>query len=75
MDYETKSSSIATAVWEIWTKNGMEMDEDMQFQTRKSALDFVHNSWQDGITDRDWIVAALAGLRCDLTGTIFDKEG
>ena len=74
MDYETRGAAIAGAVWEIWTKNGMEMDQDERDQTGKSALDAVHNSYLEGITDRDWKVAALTRLGCDLTGTIFDRE-
>lgn len=75
MDYETRLGANATAVWEIWTGNGRDMDIDDRNETGKQASDAVANTYVDGITDRNWQIAALRRLGCDMSQTIFTDDG
>lgn len=61
-DYETAHGAVTTAVWEVWTKNGRNMDQDEREETGKSANDAVTNSYIDGISLKDWQAAALKRL-------------
>lgn len=59
MDYETRRDTIVTHAWEIWTKNGLSLDDDARFQTQQSVRDAVNNSYVDDINDSDWLAATL----------------
>lgn len=62
MSYETDRDAVTTAVWEIWTQNGLNMDFDDREETGKTASDAVANSYVDGISIVDWQAAALIRL-------------
>jgi hypothetical protein len=63
MTYETRIHTIATHAWEIWTNNGLGLDDEARFQTGKSAQDAAANSYQDDMTDQQWLDATIAQLR------------
>jgi hypothetical protein len=62
MDYETRRDAIVVAAWETWTKNGLDLDDDMKVQTEKSVQDAVNNAYIEGISDKDWLAATLRDL-------------
>jgi hypothetical protein len=53
---------VATAAWEIWTNNGLRLDEDEREQTGKSVNDAVANAYQDGVNDAQWLRLTLDRL-------------
>lgn len=61
-NYDTYVDAVAVNVWEIWTKNGLGLDDREREQTTKSAQDAVNNVWVDGMTTKEWQDAALEAL-------------
>ena len=62
LSYEDRRDMIVTHAWETWTKNGLNMDEDMRRETEKSVGDAVNNTYVEDITDTDWLAATLKRL-------------
>jgi hypothetical protein len=60
--YEQRRDDVATAAWEIWTNNGLRLDEDEREQTGKSVNDAVANAYQDGVNDAQWLRLTLDRL-------------
>lgn len=60
-DFEIKLETIATRAWERWT-NGLDLDDDLRFQTMRTAQDFAGNSYGSGMTDKEWLSATIAAL-------------
>jgi hypothetical protein len=54
MDFETRLNTISERVWQTWTSDGLGLDDDLIYQTRKTAQDAANNTYQDGITDDEW---------------------
>jgi len=63
LDYETRLAIIAERAWKAWTNNGLDLDEEMRFQTSRTAQDFACNAYGDGYTDEEWLSATLAALK------------
>jgi hypothetical protein len=55
--------TIVTHAWEIWTKNGLGLDDEDRRETEKTVQDAVNNEYQDDISDVDWLAATLLRLR------------
>ncbi len=62
IDYETRLAAIAARVWENWTNNGLDLDDDMRFQTSRTVYDVACNAYGDEYTDEEWLSATLAAL-------------
>jgi len=62
LDYDTRRDMIVTHAWETWTKNGLNLDEDMRRETEKSVQDAVNNTYVEDISDRDWLAETLKRL-------------
>jgi hypothetical protein len=62
MDFDMQFDAVVTAVWEIWTKNGLGLDDDDRAETGKSVRDAVTNAYTDGVSLADWQARALATL-------------
>lgn len=60
--YEDRRDMIATHAWEKWTKNGLNLDDEMRQETEKTVQDAVNNTYTDDISDTDWLAATLARL-------------
>jgi len=58
--YEMNASAIATAIWEISTGNGRDMDEELHDSHMQNCHAAVANSYTDDITVEAWHDAALA---------------
>lgn len=58
MEFETRLNETAARVFDIWTCNGLGLDDDTAAQARKSAQDAANNTYLDGISDDDWTFAA-----------------
>lgn len=65
LTYETRRDMIVTHAWEIWTKNGLRLDNEQREETLKTVQDAANNTYVDGITDQDWLTATLARLGQD----------
>jgi hypothetical protein len=57
-DFEPRLAMIAEKVWSIWTCDGRGLDEDMVYQTKRSAQDAANNAYLDDMSDEDWTFAA-----------------
>jgi hypothetical protein len=62
MDYETRLEMISMHVWEKWTNNGLNLDEDERWQTGRHAQDASNDSYLDGMSDQEWLDATLNHL-------------
>ena len=62
MDYEARLQEISNKVWELWTMSGRGLEENIIWQTKKSAQDAACNSYQFEHTNEQWIGAALVRL-------------
>lgn len=60
-DFEIKLETIAARAWETWT-NGFDLDDDLRFQTMRTAQDFAGNSYGSNMTDDEWLSATIAAL-------------
>ena len=60
--YETSFDAIVLAVWERWTKNGLNLDDDDREQTLQSVRDAATNTWTEDTTEAMWLKATLAVL-------------
>ncbi|MPZ19545.1 MAG: hypothetical protein GEV06_16735 [Luteitalea sp.] len=60
--YDQRLDTIVTHAWEIWTKNGLRLDDETRAETTKTVQDAAANSYVDDISDRDWLAATLARL-------------
>ena len=58
--YEMNAAAIATAIWEISTGNGRDLDEDLHHSHMQNCHAAVANSFADDITVKAWHDAALA---------------
>lgn len=61
--YEMHASAIATAIWEITTGNGRDLDEYLGLSHSKNCQTAVNNTYTDNITVERWQALALAWLR------------
>jgi len=57
--YEMNASAIATAIWEISTGNGRDLDHDDWNNHMQNCHAAVANTYTDGITREAWQAAAL----------------
>lgn len=62
LTYEQRRDMIVTHAWETWTKNGLNLDDDMRRKTEKTVQDAVNNAYTDSISDLDWLAATLRAL-------------
>jgi len=62
MDYETMLDTVVMNAWEIWTQNGLDMDNDDRIQTEKHVYDVASNSYYDDISLQEWIDETLRKL-------------
>jgi hypothetical protein len=62
MNYETRLEMISMHVWEKWTNNGLNLDEDDRLQTIKSAQDAACNAYHFLMSDQQWLDATLNRL-------------
>ena len=60
--YEMNAAAIATAIWEISTGNGRDLDRDDWGSHMQNCHAAVANSFTDGITQAAWHNAALSTL-------------
>ena len=58
--YEMNAAAIATAIWEISTGNGRDLNRDDWHSHMQNCHAEVANSYTDGITQAAWHKAALA---------------
>lgn len=56
------ADDVATAVWEIWTRNGLGMDTEERVQSAEDATAAVIATDDDGADLDGWINRALARL-------------
>ncbi len=63
IDYETRLAAIAERALENWTNNGIDLDDDMRFQTMRWAQDLACNAYGDEYTDEQWLSATLAEMK------------
>ena len=57
--YEMNASAIATAIWEISTGNGRNLDADLHNDHMQNCHAAVANSYADNVTVAAWQSAAL----------------
>lgn len=60
MTYDQTADAIATAIWEISTGNGRDLEEDLHNDHMQNCHAAVANSYTDDITVEAWQDAALA---------------
>ncbi len=58
----TRRDMIVTHAWEIWTKNGLNLDHEAKTETEKSVQDAVANTYTDDLTDQEWLTSTLQHL-------------
>lgn len=73
-NYDLYRDAVVTAVWEVWTKSGLNQDEFTREQTGKSASDAVTNAYTDGIDIADWQSAALRLLSGNQKVAVLDDN-
>ena len=61
-EYETLRDQVVLSAWERWTKNGLGLDFDDREQTLKSVRDAAANTYQEGFSATEWIIAILSRL-------------
>jgi len=54
--------AIVLAIWEQWTKNGLNLDDEMCEQTYKTVVDAANNTYRPDITLVDWMTETLQAL-------------
>ena len=57
--FAIRRDAVITAAWEIWTKNGLRLDEDMR---REAVQDAVNNAYVENMSDSEWLDATLKRL-------------
>jgi hypothetical protein len=57
--FAIRRDAVITAAWEIWTKNGLRLDEDMR---RETVQDAVNNVYVEDMSDSEWLDATLKRL-------------
>ena len=60
--HEDRRDTIVTHAWETWTKNGLGLDDEMQMETVRTVRYVVNHTYVVGITDSDWLAAAIKRL-------------
>lgn len=60
--WEDRLGTVTIHVWERWTKNGLNLDQDEREQTLKSVRDAATNVYVEHMDDLEWYDAALARL-------------
>ena len=63
MDWETRHAMIASHAWEVWTNNGLNLDDEDCWQTGRHAQDASNNAYLDGMSDQEWLDATLKSLK------------
>ena len=63
MEPEQRLEMIVVAAWETWTKNGLNLDDDLQIETTKTVQDAAADEYYVGINDADWLTGTLRRLR------------
>jgi hypothetical protein len=53
---------IVVFAWQVWTKNGLDLDADQRRETVKVVQDAAQNTYFDGISTPEWLTATLAQL-------------
>jgi len=65
-DFNPRLEMISARAWKIWTNNGQDLDDDMRYQTRRTADDIANNAYgSDDMTDQEWLDATLQALKAD----------
>jgi len=59
-EYEMQDAAIATAIWEISTGNGRDLDDDLHDNHMQNCQAAVANTYFDDIDIDAWQSAALA---------------
>jgi hypothetical protein len=60
--WEDRLETVTMHVWERWTKNGLNLDQDEREQTLKSVGDAATNAYAEHMGDLEWYDATLARL-------------
>jgi hypothetical protein len=63
MTYEQRFDMVVTHAWETWTKNGLNLDDDMRVQTTKSVQDAAANVYTKSMDDVEWVQATVRRLK------------
>ena len=61
--YEMNAAAIATAIWEISTGNGRDLDEELHDSHMQNCHDAVANTYIDDIAVEAWHDTALAQVQ------------
>ena len=61
--YEMNAAAIATAIWEISTGNGRDLDEELHDSHMQNCHAAVSNNYIDDITIDEWQADALAQVQ------------
>jgi len=61
--YEMNAAAIATAIWEISTGNGRDLDEELHDSHMQNCHAAVANTYIDDITIDQWQADALAQVQ------------
>ena len=61
--YEMNAAAIATAIWEISTGNGRDLDEELHDSQMQNCHAVVANTYIDDITIDEWQADALAQVQ------------
>jgi hypothetical protein len=60
--YEDRLDMVVTNAWEIWTNNGLGLDDEDCVETEKTVRDAATNVYVEGMDDGEWLDATLARL-------------
>jgi hypothetical protein len=63
LSYDEMFDRLRPAVWEVWTQNGLHLDDDDKVQTAKSVDDALTNAYQEDMSLEEWQAAALKRLQ------------
>lgn len=61
-EWEAAKERVTLHAWERWTQNGHGQDYDDREASIKDASNAVHNAWQEGMSETEWLAAALKAL-------------
>jgi hypothetical protein len=62
-NWNHRYDQVCKAAWKIWTDNGHDLDPYWQKQTLQSVRDVVTNTFVEGLSDEEWLAAAITSFQ------------
>ncbi len=63
LTYSQRIEMITTNVWEEWTKNGLNLDDDARVETLRAVRDAANDAYAFDVTDGEWYTRTMQRLK------------